>query len=223
MPSFIPALASALLLAAIVTEVVSRFWQDSYLALLAITAIALVLNGLFNARLAARVPAPAAETPKQPERRGSGNKGRERGAKQGDGQRNDKRGDGNRNRGKSEGDRGGRGGRGRKEERTDARREDKRPSAKEATKQEPKEERAPRPEPVRPEGELENGTVKWFNRSKGYGFVVRENGEEIFVHQRSIVATGDRRERPVLRDDQKVSFIVVDHEKGPQAEYVTPL
>ncbi|MCZ6640408.1 MAG: cold shock domain-containing protein, partial [Gammaproteobacteria bacterium] len=48
----------------------------------------------------------------------------------------------------------------------------------------------------------ENGTVKWFNRTKGFGFIIRESGEEIFVHQRSIrsVGQGDNRRRPALRD-----------------------
>ena len=75
-----------------------------------------------------------------------------------------------------------------------------------------------------PSGPRESGTVKWFNRSKGFGFIVRENGEEIFVHQRSIRSEGggsDAR-RPNLRDGQSVSFVVVEREKGQQAEDVTP-
>ncbi|NQX90181.1 MAG: cold shock domain-containing protein [Halioglobus sp.] len=62
----------------------------------------------------------------------------------------------------------------------------------------------------------EHGTVKWFNVSKGFGFIIREDGEEIFVHFRSIRGEGRRS----LRDGQRVSFCVVQSEKGPQAEDV---
>jgi CspA family cold shock protein len=70
----------------------------------------------------------------------------------------------------------------------------------------------------------EEGEVKWFNVSKGFGFIRRENGEEIFVHFRSI--EGDARKvkgRRALNDGQRVSFVVVDSDKGPQAEHVHPL
>ena len=60
------------------------------------------------------------------------------------------------------------------------------------------------------------GTVKWFNNAKGFGFISRENGEEIFVHFRSILGEGRRS----LRDGQKVSFVVADSDKGLQAEEV---
>lgn len=66
------------------------------------------------------------------------------------------------------------------------------------------------------DGIRERGTVKWFNSSKGFGFIVRENGEEIFVHFRSIRGEGRRG----LRDGQRVSFVVADSNKGPQAEDV---
>ncbi len=66
------------------------------------------------------------------------------------------------------------------------------------------------------EGDRELGTVKWFNVSKGFGFITKEDGEEIFVHFRSIRGEGRRS----LRDGQEVSFVVVESDKGPQAEDV---
>jgi CspA family cold shock protein len=62
----------------------------------------------------------------------------------------------------------------------------------------------------------EFGKVKWFNASKGFGFIIKDDGDEIFVHFRSIRGEGRRG----LRDGQRVSFVVVDSEKGPQAEDV---
>ena len=75
-----------------------------------------------------------------------------------------------------------------------------------------------------PSGDRETGTVKWFNRTKGFGFIVRESGEEIFVHQRSILSegSGDNRRRPSLKDGQSVTFVVANREKGLQAEEVAP-
>ena len=62
----------------------------------------------------------------------------------------------------------------------------------------------------------EEGQVKWFNVSKGFGFITKDDGEEIFVHFRSIRGEGRRS----LRDGQRVSFVVAQSDKGPQAEDV---
>ena len=67
-------------------------------------------------------------------------------------------------------------------------------------------------------GGREVGQVKWFNVTKGFGFIRRENGEEVFVHFRSL--KGPARERRNLKEGQKVSFVVAQSEKGPQAEEV---
>ena len=66
----------------------------------------------------------------------------------------------------------------------------------------------------------EQGTVKWFDRNKGYGFIIRQDGEEIFVHHRSVSRVG--RGRPGLSDGQAVSFVPVERERGWQAEDVAP-
>ena len=63
----------------------------------------------------------------------------------------------------------------------------------------------------------EQGIVKWFNDSKGFGFIQRNSGEDIFVHFRAIQGDGYRS----LQDGQKVEFIVVVGQKGLQAEVVT--
>ena len=63
----------------------------------------------------------------------------------------------------------------------------------------------------------EQGIVKWFNDSKGFGFIQRNSGEDIFVHFRAIQGDGYRS----LQDGQKVVFIVVEGQKGLQAEEVT--
>jgi len=69
-----------------------------------------------------------------------------------------------------------------------------------------------------PEGN-EEGTVKWFNVKKGFGFIVRESGDEIFVHFRAIRGRGRR----VLRQGQLVRFDVVEADKGLQADNVSIL
>jgi len=60
----------------------------------------------------------------------------------------------------------------------------------------------------------EDGTVKWFDSKKGYGFITRSIGEDIFVHFRSIQGNGYRS----LQEGQAVKYIVTQGDKGPQAE-----
>ncbi|HEY5972834.1 MAG TPA: cold-shock protein [Pseudoxanthomonas sp.] len=62
----------------------------------------------------------------------------------------------------------------------------------------------------------ETGTVKWFNDAKGFGFISRENGEDVFVHFRAIQSTGFKS----LQEGQKVSFVVAKGQKGLQADEV---
>lgn len=62
-----------------------------------------------------------------------------------------------------------------------------------------------------------NGVVKWFNDEKGYGFISREGGPDVFVHFRAINGSGRRS----LAEGQKVTFEVTQGQKGPQAENVT--
>ncbi len=63
----------------------------------------------------------------------------------------------------------------------------------------------------------EIGTVKWFNNDKGFGFIQREQGEDVFVHFRAIKVEGYRS----LQEGQRVEFTVTQGQKGPQAEDVT--
>ena len=65
----------------------------------------------------------------------------------------------------------------------------------------------------------EQGTVKWFNGAKGYGFISRQNGEDVFVHSSAIEAAGFKS----LREGQKVQFDVTRGPKGSQAVNVRPL
>jgi len=69
---------------------------------------------------------------------------------------------------------------------------------------------------------LVNGTVKWFNSEKGFGFIEQENGgKDVFVHYRNINSNGY--DRVSLNDGQKVTLEVTEGEKGLQAENVTGL
>ena len=62
----------------------------------------------------------------------------------------------------------------------------------------------------------EIGTVKWYNDAKGYGFIVRERGEDVFVHHASIVGEGHR----TLHEGDRVTFDVAESPKGLQAKNV---
>ena len=66
---------------------------------------------------------------------------------------------------------------------------------------------------------MEQGTVKWFNDAKGYGFISRENGEDVFVHFSAIVAEGYKS----LNEGQAVEFEVTTGPKGLQASNVASL
>jgi len=67
-----------------------------------------------------------------------------------------------------------------------------------------------------------NGTVKWFNSEKGYGFIQQDNGgKDVFVHYRQINSNGY--DRVSLEEGQKVTFEIGEGEKGPQAENVSAL
>ncbi|MEQ8315249.1 MAG: cold-shock protein [Gammaproteobacteria bacterium] len=63
------------------------------------------------------------------------------------------------------------------------------------------------------------GTVKWFNEDKGFGFIQREGGPDVFAHYSAIQAEGYK----TLAEGQQVEFSVVDGQKGPQAENIAPV
>jgi CspA family cold shock protein len=65
--------------------------------------------------------------------------------------------------------------------------------------------------------EHETGTVKWFNATKGYGFITRDSGEDVFVHYSAIQTQGYRS----LEEGQRVKFDVVEGKKGLQAQDVS--
>jgi CspA family cold shock protein len=67
--------------------------------------------------------------------------------------------------------------------------------------------------------EREKGTVKWFNGSRGFGFITRENGGDVFVHFSAIQSTGFR----TLEENQRVEFTVEQGPKGPMAVDVVEL
>ncbi len=67
---------------------------------------------------------------------------------------------------------------------------------------------------------MAKGTVKWFNATKGYGFLSTEEGEDVFVHYSALEDTGEFR---TLNEGQEVEFDITEGDKGPQASNVTKL
>jgi CspA family cold shock protein len=63
------------------------------------------------------------------------------------------------------------------------------------------------------------GVVKWFSDEKGFGFIKKDDGKDVFVHYKSINMQGRR----TLQENQKVQFVEVMGQKGPQAQEVVPL
>ncbi len=63
------------------------------------------------------------------------------------------------------------------------------------------------------------GTVKWFNDSKGFGFIEQESGPDVFAHFSNIAGDGFKS----LAEGQKVEFTVTQGQKGPQAENIVPI
>jgi CspA family cold shock protein len=66
---------------------------------------------------------------------------------------------------------------------------------------------------------MANGTVKWFNDKKGYGFIQSEDGQDIFVHHTGINGSGFKS----LKDGDRVTFDITQGQKGPAAVNVTPV
>lgn len=74
--------------------------------------------------------------------------------------------------------------------------------------------------PIKEESQLKvQGRVKWFNNSKGYGFIGQENGADVFVHYTAIVGDGFK----TLQEGELVEFEIVQGQKGPQAANVVKL
>jgi len=63
------------------------------------------------------------------------------------------------------------------------------------------------------------GTVKWFNEAKGFGFIAQESGPDVFAHYSAIQGEGFK----TLVEGQKVQFTITQGKKGPQAENIVPL
>lgn len=70
------------------------------------------------------------------------------------------------------------------------------------------------------EGKMTKGTVKWFNATKGFGFLTTEDGQDVFVHYTALEDDGEFK---TLDEGQAVEFEIVEAEKGPQASNVVKL
>lgn len=68
-------------------------------------------------------------------------------------------------------------------------------------------------------GKQQTGSIKWFNATKGFGFIVGDDGAEVFVHYRNVEGVSKRN----IKQGQKVSYVVRQSDRGPQAEDVQPL
>jgi CspA family cold shock protein len=66
---------------------------------------------------------------------------------------------------------------------------------------------------------MPNGTVKWFNESKGFGFITQEDGTDVFAHYSEIQGDGFK----TLAEGEQVSFEVIDGDKGPKASNITKI
>lgn len=228
MKNFLTALASALLVAVIVTSlhyfVFSNDMDRAPLSLFVLSFFGMAAVALFNVRLSALRSGIAAPGSASGATSGAG---AQPGRNQGDGSRsankNAGRGagrNGNRDSRNSSTSPAGQSNRGRGGNKNGGRGNTKEAGSTESKPGARPKDAAQAPSAATiPDGPRETGSVKWFNRSKGFGFIIRPNGEEIFVHHRSI-RNSDESRRSNLRDGQEVNYVVADHSKGQQAEDV---